>query len=67
MENRQATAQQRLLGSLMVLLYRRPVTRRERDALLLSYLGIMVVFLQPLAVVPARLWLGVALVLGSAS
>jgi len=48
------------------LFYRRPVTRRERGALVLSYLGIMVVFLQPLAVVPARLWLGVALVLGSA-
>lgn len=48
------------------LFYRRPVTLRERGALVLSYLGIMVVFLQPLAVVPARLWLGVALVLGSA-
>jgi len=48
------------------LFYRRPVTIRERGALVLSYLGIVVVFLQPLAVVPVRLWLGVALVFGSA-
>ncbi len=48
------------------LFYRRPVTLRERGALTMSYLGIVVVFLQPLAVVPVRLWLGVALVFGSA-
>ena len=48
------------------LFYRRPVTLRERGALVLSYLGIVVVFLQPLAVVPVRLWLGVVLVFGSA-
>ena len=48
------------------LFYRRPVTIREKLALTMSYLGIVVVFLQPLAVVPARLWLGVALVFGSA-
>ncbi|VAW75015.1 Permease of the drug/metabolite transporter (DMT) superfamily [hydrothermal vent metagenome] len=48
------------------LFYRRSITIRERGALVLSYLGIVVVFLQPLAVIPARLWLGVALVFGSA-
>ncbi|HHJ15731.1 MAG TPA: DMT family transporter [Gammaproteobacteria bacterium] len=48
------------------LFYRRPVTLRERGALAVSYLGIVVVFLQPLVVVPVRLWLGVALVFGSA-
>jgi len=48
------------------LVYRRPVTVREGGALALSYLGIAVVFLQPMEAVPARLWWGAALVFGSA-
>ena len=46
--------------------YRKPVTTRERGALALSYLGISIVFLQPLEMIHAQLSLGVALVFGSA-
>jgi len=46
--------------------YSRPVTTRERGALALCYLGIAMVFLQPLEIIPAQLSLGVALVFGSA-
>lgn len=48
------------------LFYRRPIPVHEGGALILSYLGIAVVFFQPPGTVPARLWLGIALVFGSA-
>jgi len=48
------------------LFYRRPMSVRESSALMLSYLGITVVFLQAVNNMPSQLWLGVALVFASA-
>ncbi len=48
------------------LFYRRPISAGEAGALVLSYLGIAVVFMQPQETVLPRLWLGASLVFASA-
>ncbi|GMU42860.1 MAG: DMT family transporter [Xanthomonadales bacterium] len=51
---------------LTVLLYRRPVPRRQRIALAISYAGTVLVFVEHLRFDAGNVWLGSALVFGAA-
>jgi drug/metabolite transporter (DMT)-like permease len=51
---------------LSALLYRRPISRKEGLALLISYLGIIVVFYEEFTLAGENLLLGTALIFGSA-
>ena len=51
---------------LSALLYRRPISRKEGLALLISYLGIIVVFYEEFTLAGENLLLGAALIFGSA-
>ncbi|MFC1749885.1 DMT family transporter [Pseudomonadota bacterium] len=56
-----------LVVLMSALFFRRPITRREAVALLVSYVGIVIVFAEELSLAGADIILGSALVFGSAT